>query len=80
MSRESWFQGASQLTVTSPRYITGHAINLGTLGAALLCTAGLVLYQKVENRKRENGKRDYRLQEEDEAMLGFRHPRFRYTI
>lgn len=68
------------LMVRSPRYITGHAINLGTLGAALVCTAALILYQKAENRKREQGKRDYRLEEEDEALLGYKHPRFRYTV
>lgn len=69
-----------ELTIRRPRYITGHSINLGTLGAALICTAGMVMYQKAENRKRQQGGRDYRLQEEDEAMLGFRHPHFKYTV
>jgi hypothetical protein len=74
------FESEYTLTTRSPRYITGHAINLGVLGTALVCTAFMIVYQKAENRKREQGKRDYRLQEEDEGMLGYRHPRFKYTV
>ncbi|KAL9050802.1 MAG: hypothetical protein Q9162_006423 [Coniocarpon cinnabarinum] len=50
----------------APRYITGHAINIGMLGlSAILCTI-LIIYQKWENRLRAQGKRDYRLQESSE--------------
>ncbi|KAL9084400.1 MAG: hypothetical protein Q9159_005234 [Coniocarpon cinnabarinum] len=60
----------------APRYITGHAINIGMLGlSAILCTI-LIIYQKWENRLRAQGKRDYRLQESSEERLGYRHPRF----
>ncbi|KAF2181650.1 MFS general substrate transporter [Zopfia rhizophila CBS 207.26] len=64
----------------APRYITGHAINIGMLGLALILTTTNILYCKWENRMRATGKRDYRLQEEDEGMLGYRHPYFKYTI
>jgi hypothetical protein len=64
----------------SPRYITGHAINIGALALGLITTAVLIFYNKWENKQRENGKRDERLQEEDEALLGYRHPNFRYTV
>ena len=63
-----------------PRYITGHAINLGMLGGALVTTIFLILYNKWENKQRDNGKRDHRLNEEEEGALGYRHPRFRYTV
>ncbi|KAJ4302852.1 hypothetical protein N0V90_001743 [Kalmusia sp. IMI 367209] len=64
----------------APRYITGHAINIGMLGLALLLTAANIWYCKWENQKRANGKRDHRLRETSEEMLGYRHPRFQYTI
>jgi len=69
------------LTKDAPRFITGHAINLGMLGLAFVLTSSMMLYVKVENGKREKGKRDSRLAGNvDEAMLGYRHPSFRYTM
>ena len=68
-----------ELTNGRPRYITGHAINLGMLGGALITTTLLIFYNNWENRQREKGTRDYRLNEEDEAALGYRHPHFKYT-
>ena len=62
-----------------PRYITGHSINLGMLGLSMALATTNILYCKWENRQRETGKRDGRLQEGDEGMLGYRHPSFRYT-
>ncbi|KAF2676750.1 MFS general substrate transporter [Lentithecium fluviatile CBS 122367] len=64
----------------APRYITGHAINIGMLGLALVLTSVNILYCRWENNKRASGKRDYRLREEKEEMLGYRHPQFKYTI
>ncbi|KAF1957524.1 MFS general substrate transporter, partial [Byssothecium circinans] len=58
----------------APRYITGHAINIGMLGLALLLTSTNIVYCKWENKKRANGERNHRLQEEDEGQLGYRHP------
>lgn len=50
------------------------------LRLALILTIFNIWYCKWENRKRETGKRDVRLQQEDEALLGDRHPRFKYTV
>lgn len=69
------------ISTDGPRYITGHAINLGMLGMALIITTIMIVYVKVENKKRDDGKRDNRLQGDvDEAMLGYKHPSFRYTM
>lgn len=63
-----------------PAYTTGHSINLGMLVLSLALSTTHILYVKWENRKREKGGRDYRLDEGDEGMLGYKHPSFRYTI
>jgi peptidoglycan/LPS O-acetylase OafA/YrhL len=64
-----------------PKYHTGHTINLvGQICVLVLACAGIV-YSKWENRQREMGKRDHRLEglNEDETRdLGYRHPDFRY--
>ncbi|CZT15451.1 related to putative tartrate transporter [Ramularia collo-cygni] len=65
----------------APRYTTGHAINLGTVVGAIVTVCILLVYNTAENRRRETGKRDYRLREgESEDRLGSRHPNFRYTL
>lgn len=64
----------------APKYTTGHAINIGMLGLALMLTTYIIMYCSLENKKRAAGKRDHRLEQEDESMLGYRHPEFRYTI
>lgn len=58
----------------APRYITGHAINLGVIGAAAVLIVILIFYNKAENRRRAHGHRDDRLREGNEWMLGSRHP------
>jgi len=71
------------LTPDAPRYIQGHAINLGMIGLAMVLTGVLMWYNRFENRKRENGARDGRIAEagaEGEWALGHRHPKFRYTL
>ncbi|KAF2160800.1 hypothetical protein M409DRAFT_70130 [Zasmidium cellare ATCC 36951] len=69
------------LSTDAPKYITGHAINLGAIGLALLLTAANIAYIRYENMARQSGKRGYRLQMvEDESQLGFLHPEFRYTM
>jgi hypothetical protein len=63
----------------APTYRTGYGVSLGMLwicGAS--CTALYVLVQR-ENRKRERGERDWRLQEGDADNLGDDHPAFRLT-
>lgn len=63
----------------APRYVTGHAINLGAIGLSLLLTLANILYVRWENNARQLGKREYRLQRADENRLGHSHPDFRYT-
>ncbi|KAF1956605.1 MFS general substrate transporter [Byssothecium circinans] len=64
-----------------PKYPTGHTINLtGQLGVLVLALGGIA-YCKWENRQRELGKRDHRLNGLSESQikdLGYRHPDFRY--
>lgn len=50
------------------------------LSLSLLTTLVTIIYCKWENRRRASGKRDHLLVEEDESVLGYRHPSFRYTI
>ncbi|OCL11192.1 MFS general substrate transporter [Glonium stellatum] len=64
----------------APRYTTGHAINIGVLCLSFILSITTILYCTWENRKRATGKRDSRLAEGDEGMLGYRHPKFKYTI
>lgn len=50
---------------------------------AMVIGAGLSLYGMYENRKRDAGKRDGRLEgksEQEIAQLGHRHPRYRLLI
>lgn len=65
----------------APKYHTGHTINLaGQIGVLVLSLAGIA-YCKWENRQRDLGKRDHRLNGLSEAQikdLGYRHPSFRY--
>lgn len=63
----------------APRYISGHAINIGMIGLSLCCTTFMMIYNSVENKKRARGGRDYRLAG-DVSQLGDKHPAFRYTL
>ena len=71
------------LTPDAPRFIKGHAINLGMIGFGMVLTVIIMLYCKTENRLREKGGRDRRLTEvgdEGQWALGHGHPQFRYTL
>ncbi|KAL5120339.1 hypothetical protein ACEQ8H_001629 [Pleosporales sp. CAS-2024a] len=62
-----------------PKYHTGHTINLcGQVCVLLLAVFGIV-YCKWENRQRDLGKRDHRLNGTPAQIkdLGYRHPEFR---
>lgn len=61
-------------------YRIGNALNTATAATVILSALALVLYQKRENKKREEGGRDYRLQASPDkvATLGHLHPEFRY--
>lgn len=73
------------ISTDAPLYPTGHTINLvGQILVFLLACFGM-FYCMWENKQRDAGKRDHRLDgftDDDEAWhtLGFRHPRFRYMI
>ena len=67
----------------APRYRTGHGVLLAFLCGSWLCAIGLVLYSKWENKQRDAGKRDYRLNglsREEELELSSKHPAFRYFL
>lgn len=49
------------------------------LGAAFVTTAIMIVYNGWENKQRDKGARDYRLNEESEEDLGSAHPKYRYT-
>lgn len=69
------------LPTDGPDYIKGHSINLGCgFSAAVVSVIGIV-YIRNENKKRNAGDRDHRLEglsDEERRGLGYRHPEFRY--
>ncbi|KZM22543.1 Adenylosuccinate synthase [Ascochyta rabiei] len=65
----------------APKYHTGHTINLVGQCCVLILSCAGILYCKWENKQRDLGKRDHRLNglnEEQIRDLGYRHPEFRY--
>jgi len=67
----------------------GHSINVGCCAALTLLAGIMIAYMRLENRKRDAGKRDYRLGEERrgdqererfELELGWMHPRHRFQL
>ncbi|KAF5346580.1 hypothetical protein D9758_013470 [Tetrapyrgos nigripes] len=59
-------------------YHKGNVFNLSMAATLVVTCIGLFLWQLQENRKRERGERDYRLQKEDVGTLGNLHPSFRF--
>lgn len=69
------------LSSDGPNFHIGHTINLVTQFLVLGLSIGGIIYCKWENRLRDRGGRDYRLEgltEEEKTDLGYRHPEFRY--
>jgi MFS family permease len=62
----------------SSGYRPGNIFNLAMGISCVLCAVGLMLYQKMENRIRERGGRDYRLEKGGIDKLGNLHPSYRY--
>jgi sugar phosphate permease len=67
----------------APAFRKGHIINVGAGCLVELLCVVMIFYIKWENRKREQGKRDVRLEkfstdDEGNAHLGDLHPKFRY--
>ncbi|KAI0526650.1 MFS transporter-like protein [Xylaria bambusicola] len=63
-----------------PDYSLGHSISLGALLLCFIVCCTQTLYLGWENKKRALGDRDSRLTLGDVDRLGYRHPKFRYTI
>ncbi|KAJ0163404.1 putative transporter [Colletotrichum tanaceti] len=85
----SFLASFTYIKTEAPGYLKGHSINLGCLAGLLLVGILLPLYMKRENRQREQGRRDYRLEEsqrnglsaaEHEFRLGWMHPGFRFKV
>ncbi|OQV02768.1 hypothetical protein CLAIMM_07910 [Cladophialophora immunda] len=70
----------SYIAKDAPKYTMGHSINIGA--ACLFCTmtALTMFYCSWENKQREKGARDWRLEQQDPARLGHLHPEFRYSL
>ena len=66
-------------TDSAIRYITGYSVSLAFLWVSAACCTILFLGVRRENKKRDRGERDYRLQEPDADNLGDDHPSFRFT-
>ncbi|KAK5044619.1 hypothetical protein LTR84_010633 [Exophiala bonariae] len=67
----------------APRYIRGHALNLGFACLCLIIVAAAILNLKRENDIKARGGRDERvhgLSEEEVADLGHLHPEFKFTL
>ncbi|CEQ41985.1 SPOSA6832_03755 [Sporobolomyces salmonicolor] len=67
----------------APDYIPANGANLGTSTGILILAAGLWAWQLRENRQKDNGRDDHNLvgkTEAEIAVLGQRHPGFRYRV
>ncbi|KAF9565867.1 MFS general substrate transporter [Agrocybe pediades] len=67
----------------APDYHKGNTLNLVTSIVVCFMTALGGLYIRWENRKRDNGERDYRLEgktSKEIEQLGYLHPKFRYQL
>ncbi|GAA5837014.1 hypothetical protein JCM11251_004474 [Rhodosporidiobolus azoricus] len=61
--------------------IPGNSLNLAGAIVQWFLTAGLLVYQHRENRQKEKGRDDWRLEgvkEGDDALLGQKHPAYRF--
>lgn len=70
----------SYLPKNAPNFIPGNALNFAGGVAMVLICLGLVSWQRWENRQRDTGKRDSRLEglsEDEIQLLGSDHPQFR---
>lgn len=66
----------------APAYRTGHIINLSAAVILLAVCCTTTLYLRWENKQRDMGRRDHRVEgktEEEVAGLGHGHPAFRFT-
>jgi sugar phosphate permease len=62
----------------APFYEVGYKVNLGLVCVAMALCTGYVGGLYLENKARDQGKRENRLRESDADNLGDDHPNFRY--
>ncbi|KAM0789056.1 hypothetical protein ACM66B_003119 [Microbotryomycetes sp. NB124-2] len=70
------------LAKDAPRFVPGNSINLTAGILVFLTTIVMLGYQMWENKQRDLGRRDHRLEGlsvDEQAYLGSRHPAFRYA-
>jgi hypothetical protein len=70
----------SYLSKYAPNYVPGNALNLAGAIVMIIIAVCLVSWQRWENKQREAGKRDWKLEglsEDEIQMLGSDHPHFR---
>jgi cyanate permease len=67
------------LAKEKPLYRTGFGTTLGLLWVCALACTVLFFGAKRENKKRDRGDRDWRLEDKDADNLGDDHPHFRYA-
>lgn len=63
---------------TAPGYKPGNSLNLSMQISVVFCALGLAFWQMQENKKRDRGEYDYRLDQPGVEYLGYKHPEFRY--
>lgn len=72
---------ASNIFIESerPGFKTGYGVSLGLVWVCAAACLTLLLGVRRENRKRDRGERDWRLDDEHSDNLGDDHPHFRFT-
>lgn len=74
---------ASNVYITSeaPIYRTGYSVGLALICLSIIASTCLLAYMFMENKKRDQGGRDYRLQlpPDELSNLGDDHPSFRFS-
>jgi len=72
----------SYLTQFAPRFVPGNALNVAGSAIITLLVVATFFWQKWENKQREMGRRDHLLNglsADQIALLGHRHPNFRFV-
>lgn len=67
------------LTREAPKYRTGYGVSLGMLWICGVSCTAMYFLARHENRRRDRGDRDHRLNDVDADNLGDDHPHFRLT-
>ncbi|KAF2148850.1 MFS general substrate transporter [Myriangium duriaei CBS 260.36] len=65
-----------------PRFLRGHGVSVSLVALGVLIYAFMSIWFTAENKKRENGERDWKIEgmnDEEAWTLGDEHPRYRFT-